>query len=143
MEIEIKSRSATKRAFLSAIVPFIAKELNLAESKYTLIVHTEGKLRNSMGCEGVIFKTGEKELTMFVDTALTLSSMLLTVAHEMVHVKQYAKGQLKSIMNSRGQSKLFWFGKSWSHVGYDDYPWEKEAFRRQSELALSVMKCVK
>jgi hypothetical protein len=61
-----------------------------------------------------------------------LKEIGLTLAHEMVHVKQMAKGTLKSTKN--GVS--IWAGKKYSKkTAYLSMPWEIEAFSKQ-ELIL-------
>lgn len=64
-----------------------------------------------------------------------------TLAHEMVHVKQYAKGELgKDLVVSRGglQIQSRWMGTPWKpkskEDGYFDSPWEIEAYGREVGL---------
>lgn len=54
--------------------------------------------------------------------------MLMTLAHEMVHVKQFATGELHESMN-------VWKGKRMpSKTDYWDTPWEVEAHGREAGL---------
>ena len=54
----------------------------------------------------------------------------VTLAHEMVHVKQLAKGTLKTV---KGVS--YWNGRRYSkRTKYLDQPWEIEAFSKQELL---------
>lgn len=66
-----------------------------------------------------------------------------TLAHEMVHVKQYVKNELSSgilSINRRGVAKLAasWNGQLWSpkrhECSYFDSPWEIEALGREESL---------
>ena len=52
----------------------------------------------------------------------SLKLTLLTLAHEMVHLKQFAKKELNC-------DQTRWMGKSFDseNVSYHDYPWEVEA----------------
>jgi len=61
-------------------------------------------------------------------TKASLLNMALTLAHEMVHVRQLAKGQMKFLpKNGR-----VWMGKTYSKkTKYLDQPWELDAFARQ------------
>lgn len=63
-----------------------------------------------------------------IDSKLPLRKLLTTVAHEMVHVKQYARKELKQDYN--------WQGKTYSpeKVSYWDQPWEIEAHGREVGL---------
>jgi len=64
-----------------------------------------------------------------VDRSLTLRKMLETVAHEMVHVKQYARNELSPYGS-------IWCGKTYNpkKVSYWDLPWEIEAHGRETGL---------
>jgi hypothetical protein len=54
----------------------------------------------------------------------------VTLAHEMVHVRQLAKGMLRV----EGGNK-WWMGKKYSkRTKYLDMPWELDAFSRQEIL---------
>jgi hypothetical protein len=61
---------------------------------------------------------------------------LSTLAHEMVHVKQYAKGELRDLM--RQKDMVVWQGAR-RHVSdeteeYINQPWEAEAFMLEDRL---------
>jgi hypothetical protein len=61
-------------------------------------------------------------------TKTSLINMATTLAHEMVHVRQLAKGMLKYLPN---ESKI-WMGKRYTKkTKYLDQPWELDAFARQ------------
>lgn len=59
--------------------------------------------------------------------------MLRTLAHELVHVKQYARNEL--VDPARGNYKK-WNGKVHSDIliKYKELPWEQEALRLEREL---------
>ena len=64
-------------------------------------------------------------------------TMLETLAHEMVHLKQFVKGQLKErYMN--GKRLTFWCNKPMRRP-YWNQPWEKEAFCMQVFLKESFL----
>ena len=56
--------------------------------------------------------------------------ILTWLAHEMVHLKQFVRGELFDYETGRVQ----WKSKSFGRVHYDDQPWEKEAYRLESQL---------
>ena len=73
-----------------------------------------------------------------MDSAVSLRNLLINLAHEMVHVKQWAKGEMYEY--SRTPS-LVRFKKSvydMNDIDYYDYPWEIEAFGRQEGLFLRM-----
>lgn len=59
---------------------------------------------------------------------------LIALAHEMVHVKQYATGELRDYVKSTSLNR--WQGKMIddSKISYWDRPWEIEAFGREFGL---------
>lgn len=71
-----------------------------------------------------------------------MDEMIKTLGHEMVHVKQYAKNELKSgvMVPARGGFKMTskWQGQIWKpkgkEDGYFDAPWEIEAYGREVGL---------
>ena len=73
-----------------------------------------------------------KEFTMTVDTTVSKRRILETIAHEMVHMKQYAKGELVDL--SRCGSIKWQDNLIDSETNYWDLPWEIEAHGRELGL---------
>lgn len=69
-----------------------------------------------------------RDFEIEVDSKLTLRKMLTTVAHEMVHVKQYARRELTG--------DYTWQGRTYNpkNCNYWDQPWEIEAHGRETGL---------
>lgn len=61
------------------------------------------------------------------------NKMLRLLAHEMVHVKQFAKNELKAKYFKDGY-KTIWHGEVCDIDSYWDEPWEIEAFTLEEEL---------
>jgi len=62
-----------------------------------------------------------------------ISKQLRTICHEMVHVKQYAKGEMKQLWRPARYTK--YQGEIYpDEMDYWDTPWEIEAFGRESGL---------
>ncbi len=59
---------------------------------------------------------------------LPFEQMMQTIAHEMVHAKQYFRGEL----NSYGSR--VWKGRNAEGWKYENQPWEREAFRLEEKL---------
>jgi hypothetical protein len=75
-----------------------------------------------------------RKFVMEVDADLSLERTLEMLAHEMVHVKQFATGEL--VDNPSGKT-VKWMGKRVSvrdDDGYWTLPWEIEAYGRQPGL---------
>ena len=74
-----------------------------------------------------------REFTIGIDPTLSKRNMLIALAHEMVHVKQYAKGELKDYMRtnkSKWKSEII----DPAQLDYWEYPWEIEAHGREKGL---------
>jgi hypothetical protein len=71
--------------------------------------------------------------TINIDPSISRKNILLTLAHEMVHIKQYVMGELHETGNS-DISK--WKGKKVDDtvINYWDLPWEIEAHGREKGL---------
>ena len=139
MEINVVSRSGDRRSVIASTLNFYAKELGLQRSRWTLTVRSVRGLSSSKGMNGAVALIGERDIMMLVDNSLTAERLLTTLAHEMVHVKQYAKGQLKIVEGRRG-SDFVWLGQRVRNVHYYDMPWEREAFSRERLLANSMLR---
>ena len=75
-----------------------------------------------------------REFTVRIDSTQSLQDMLMTIAHEMVHVKQYARGELKDF--SRSIKICKWKGETLEQdkINYYDLPYEIEAHGREKGL---------
>ena len=79
-----------------------------------------------------------KEFTIVLDSGCAIRNILITLAHEMVHVKQWAKGEMYEYVE-RDMVRFNNTKFNMSNINYWDYPWEIEAFGRQ--LGLFVRFC--
>jgi hypothetical protein len=75
-------------------------------------------------------------ITPLSNTRANRIEVFRTLAHEMVHVKQFAYKQLKYVTRSVEKNK--WKGRyiNQDKIKYEKLPWEKEAFRREEKLLL-------
>jgi len=55
-------------------------------------------------------------------------TMMQTLTHELVHAKQYLRGELKS------EGNWVWKGRNAEGYRYDNQPWEREAHRLEKEI---------
>lgn len=74
-----------------------------------------------------------REFELEIDKNLNLYDMISTICHEMVHVKQYARRELRC---DRNGNTLWKRSGSFNNTEYMECPWEKEAFRMEGILAL-------
>ena len=74
-----------------------------------------------------------REFEIEVDKDLRLFDFVSTLCHELTHLKQYAKGEMKQLECGRVRWKKVVYPEN---VTYDDSPWEKEAFKLEQKLAV-------
>lgn len=139
MEIEILSRAKSKGLvqLLERSAWFFAEKLNVTKSNYKVFICTKRGLKRE-GHMGLCAKTGDREITVAVDGALPLPNILYTLAHEMVHVKQFCRGQYRSETARNGRYRRYWLGKQ-VIAKYEDRPWELEAFKREGILVSQLL----
>lgn len=75
-----------------------------------------------------------REFMIRLDAEMGKRKMLISLAHEMVHVKQYAKGEMRDMMRSSSHTKWHRESVNTDDVDYWDLPWEIEAHGREVGL---------
>ena len=84
------------------------------------------------GCCNKLDEVGRK-FKLSIKKGLSIYELISTVCHEMVHVKQYAKGELRWC-NKKNNN--MWKKSVKNDIPYDDQPWEKEAYKLETKLAM-------
>jgi len=91
------------------------------------------------GCFGECWQNDTHLYNIRLDAKLKKRDRLTTLAHELVHVKQFARGELHF---GCGTDK--WFGKPYPvSTPYSRLPWEKEANRLEKRLYSAYLKHIK
>lgn len=132
MEFKVEAASAKSQKFLTSIMPSIIDQLGLSQSRKAVLVKvTDDSLDGMKGatldiefadCYLVLIKPVTRA------TMATLLDQATTLAHEMVHVRQLAKG----IMKFQPNHVRIWRGRRYTKkTKYLDQPWELDAFARQ------------
>ena len=107
MEYLVEARSEHKKKFVEAILPSIIQQLGLTRSRKTLLIRIANEC--GQGNEGMTMPLDGIDSYVVVVRPGTLAQIGVTLAHEMVHVKQMAKGTLKP---KNGIN--FWRGKRYA-----------------------------
>jgi hypothetical protein len=91
--------------------------------------------KNMDRADGYCLAESKRSFVLEIDSRLKGDDFITAITHEMVHVKQYARGETKDVNK---------FTKSWKGEEYislystvDEYmalPWEEEAYRLQETL---------
>lgn len=127
MEYHIRARSKRTKSFLDSIIPSMISQLGLEKSRKPLYINVDKSLVED-GNDGMTSYLRSFDcIVVILKPCYHLERLGLTLAHEMVHVRQLAKGKLKNV---NGVS--YWNGKKYSkRTKYLDQPWEIEAFSKQ------------
>jgi hypothetical protein len=143
MKIVTVSRNSERRDFITSIASFYAQELNLKNSKFELEIYSVKNLRRDDEMNGVVSHFAPRKLKMLIDSRLSHRKLFETLAHEMIHVKQFARGQIKFYTSRNGKRFSTWLGKRYKNTDYYDLPWEIEAFSKERLLANKLEKILK
>lgn len=135
MNVVLDMRKSDRKDMIEGCITLFIRELKLEKSKSTLFVFSKKNFENETGAAGMVYPYAEGLITMDLDSRLSVDKLIQTLAHEMVHVKQIAKGQL-----SYEGKKIFWKGKRYypKRMSYYDHPWEIDAWRNEKVLASRV-----
>ena len=98
----------------------LTRELNKKEHVYGYCHITDDNLNRP------------REFEIELDTSMKYSfdQVLIWLAHEMVHLKQFVRGELFDYASGSVQ----WKSRTYARARYKDQPWEKEAYRLESKL---------
>ena len=123
----------TKKLMLES-AKFYGKELGLSDDMNINIEYSWAKWYCFI--HGYIKKeSGDNNYSIHIYLNHNKFSLLNTMAHEMIHAKQFYKGELSVDGNKR-----FWFGVDHTDTPYEDKPWEIEAFEGSKVLSDKFIK---
>ena len=88
--------------------------------------------------DGTLYSFDQYDYEIEINKNLDVETILVTLAHEMVHLKQYATKQLKSKV-VKGKEIDIWLGKKYKNLNYLDQPWEKEATKEEYSLFVGLI----
>ena len=131
MFVGVTGVSKYHREVASKVVYWTAKKLGIHRMRTLYIQTVLSKIKNADGyCS---MEDDEKRtFTIEVDKTLKLRQLIMTLIHEMVHVKQFARNEMTDyLVNGRYR----WKSKTISqNTPYEKMPWEREALRLQEKL---------
>ncbi len=117
--------------------PSMLKRLHV---KFRLVKH----LVKKEDCYGsCIFEDSSyrpKKFLIQIDSCTNIRNITTTIAHELTHVSQFYRGHYKifnrNLVDDTDDGIHRWKTKlvDTFKLEYDDYPWEKEAFRMEEKL---------
>lgn len=138
MKIRVKGGSKAKQDHSKKMVTFIAKKLmpRIKDLEVRIIFKNLTKTDAYGFClsnaDGEDRSDRPRTFEIELHNGMKLRRTLEVLAHEMIHVKQYARGELYV---SADNERTRWQGK-WirGEKDYWDHPWEIEAHGRESGL---------
>ena len=126
MTIRITGGTKNQKKYARSMVKFCIKTLMPRMKTLDITV----KLKNPKGAMGYCLELDDnRTFEIEADKKLRLRKLLETIAHEMVHVKQYARRELHPVHDT-------WCGKTYNpkKISYWDLPWEIKAHGRECGL---------
>ena len=126
MTIRITGGTKNQKKYARSMVKFCIKTLMPRMKTLDITI----KLTNPNGAMGYCLELdNNRTFEIEADKKLRLRKLLETIAHEMVHVKPYARRELHPVNET-------WCGKTYNpkKVSYWDLPWEIEAHGREAGL---------
>ena len=141
MVLDIKGSTHRKRQLVAEAAYFFKDRLmprmKTLQIDINLNPHYEKKTTTSGNCIWEDTNRYSREFTINLDSRND-EWMVQTLAHEMVHAKQWARGEMQDIYDHDNGSpkKTRWKSKliNIKNVPYEDWPWEKEALRIEKRL---------
>lgn len=120
----------TRRSYSMPDLPEMIELINwFVDSKLGKDVHvilTQNKKFKDI--DGRVYCYDKREFEIEIDAKLTGDAALITLAHELVHVGQYATGRLKDVSRgARFEGKLYR-----DTLPYEDLAYETEAHEQES-----------
>ena len=123
MQYHIEAGAKTRR-YIESVMPSMLTQLGLDRSRRLLVVKVDQDLEE-MGT--TIPLTGIDTFLVVLKPNRNWATLGVTLAHELTHVAQFAKGHLKP--TAKG---TMWKGRFYKrNHPYLDQPWEIQAFARQ------------
>lgn len=138
MHITIKGGTSTQKKYAKSLAKFAGDKLMGKRLSNRVDLHIElidGDIDGNPDMYGDCIWEDEdyrpREFTVRVCSKVSLRSMLTSLAHEIVHVKQYAKDELRELSNRQHRYQGKYYKE---HTHYWDQPWEIEAHGREVGL---------
>jgi hypothetical protein len=138
--IDVSGSNKKKRDMVEDLTMFCLKNLMPKMSKIIINIELISGLNKKEGLIGSCIWEDSihlpREFTIKLDSTQKIKEILKTLAHEMVHIKQYARGELKDL--AYGDSICKWHDKfiRYDKLNYYDHPWEIEAYGREYGLVI-------
>lgn len=137
--IKILGGTAERRAVLRKaalwILPYLVGSRLTANLRVTIrLSATIERERIKGDCEWVDSNVRPREFMIRIGSSLSPLMQLLTLAHELVHVKQYARGIMFDCANGGEHTRWKRTIIKTESMAYRDIPWEREALKLERPI---------
>ena len=130
--VEVTGGNRTQRQVAENVVYYMIKKLMPRLRNIEIEVKLK-KLTDDDAVGYCMMLDHRRDYLIEVSKDLTIKDFVMTLCHEMVHVKQYVR---KEMDDWNGVAVARWKGGTvLPNTSYYDLPWEKEAYRLQAKLA--------
>ena len=136
--ITVSGGTKRKRALVESVAEFMVQQLLPRHRTLDIEIILSNLMKDSGVC-GFCNAYAEREFMIELDKTLDHYDLIETVCHEMIHLKQYARRELRQDANGN----TMWKKKAYNTVDYWDAPWEKEAFKLEGKLATECFQQMK
>jgi len=137
MNLFLEMRQSDRKMLIDACINFYARELKIDKKNFTLAIFSTKGLANDIGANGMAYRIEDKIYSMHLDSRISMENLIQVIAHEMVHIKQFVRGQI----SFKGRS-MYWLGNKVikSKINYYDHPWEIDAWSKEKVLSAKIYK---
>ena len=138
-DIMIIGGSHYKRTTAEMVIEFCIKKLMPRMKTLDILLYLE---KNMDRADGYCLAESKRSFVLEIDSRLKGDDFITAIIHEMVHVKQYARGETKDV----NQFTKSWKGEEYISLystveEYMELPWEEEAYRLQETLCEEYKQC--
>lgn len=134
MQVKVYCGTGKFPKLIESMTLFLVKHFKIKNSRFNLVVLPLFKRENREGNRGCV-EHDEKTITLKLKMYdVNEYDLRVTIAHEMVHVRQICRGLLKDLPPGR----CTWRGRKYyvKKTPYLKRPWELQALREQDYLAI-------
>ena len=141
MEIKVLGDSKSRKGLVYSLSTFFAQALKIDGDSTVVKVYSIPRLTKDKNWNGCVARMSPTEIHVLVDSRLDPNKLVVTLAHEFVHVKQHVRGEVKSYKKRNGETGWIWMGRV-NNASYANMPWEIEARKREKVLANKLRRLI-
>ena len=134
--VDVTGSNKTKRDIAYNVVHYMIKQLMPRLRNIEIEVKLITMTGDAVGY--CLMADSNRDFELEIDKNLNIKDLVMTLCHEMVHVKQYVRREMD---DWNGLAVARWKNKTvMPGTNYYELPWEKEAYELQASLAKDCWK---